>query len=82
MLKSKRRRKQIKQFVLNYYREKANRNWDKGLSDYLSDLGLSINEVDYGVVIARKFLDRVQIPGGDIFTLLLDNLDNVLDNGD
>lgn len=57
---NKSRREEIKQKVLNYYREKANQNWDMGLADYLSYLGLSIDEVNYGVVIARKFLDRVQ----------------------
>lgn len=57
---NKRRRKEIKQKVLNYYREKANQNWDMGLADYLSCSGLSVAEVDYGCIIARKFIDRVQ----------------------
>lgn len=60
---TKRRRKMIKQKVLNYYREKANsKSWDMGLADYLSHFGLSSNEVDYGCFIAKKFIDRVQIP--------------------
>lgn len=71
---TKRRRKIIKQKVLNYYREKANsKSWDMGLVDYLSYFGLSSNEVDYGCFIAKKFIDRVQIPKEDeinIFTLL------------
>ena len=47
--------------TLNYYRERGNQDWDIGLADYLNYLGLSISEIDYGCVIARKFIDRVQV---------------------